>query len=70
MARIKYYYDTETCKYERVKATKSDIFLNALGFLFISLVLSVGIVLAYFSYFESPKEAMLRKEKRRTKVLL
>lgn len=62
MARIKYYYDTETCKYERVKATKSDIFLNALGFLFISLILSVGIVFAYFSYFESPKEAMLRKE--------
>ena len=62
MARIKYYYDTETCKYERVKATKSDIFLNALGFLFISMVLSVGIVFAYFSYFESPKEAMLRKE--------
>lgn len=62
MARIKYYYDTETCKYERVKATKSDIFLNALGFLFISLILSIGIVFAYFSYFESPKEAMLRKE--------
>ena len=62
MARIKYYYDTETCKYERVKATKTDIFLNALGFLFVSLILSIGIVLAYFTYFESPKEAKLRKE--------
>ena len=62
MARIKYYYDTETCKYERVKATKTDILLNLLGFLFVALILSVGIVLAYFSYFESPKEAMLRKE--------
>lgn len=62
MARIKYYYDTETCKYERVKATKTDILLNAMGFLFVSMIISVGIVFAYFSYFESPKEAMLRKE--------
>lgn len=62
MARIKYYYDTETCKYERVKVTKSDVFVNGLGFLFISLILSIGIVFGYFNYFESPKEAMLRKE--------
>lgn len=62
MARIKYYYDTETCKYERVKATKGDVFVNALGFLFISLIISVGIVFTYYSYFESPKEAKLRKE--------
>jgi hypothetical protein len=31
MARIKYYYDTETCKYERIKTTTTDMVLNALG---------------------------------------
>ena len=32
MSKIKYYYDTETCKYERVKVKKSDVIINALGF--------------------------------------
>jgi hypothetical protein len=31
MARIKYYYDTETCKYERIKTSTGDLILNALG---------------------------------------
>lgn len=62
MARIKYYYDTETCKYERVKVTSWDIFLNLLGFLTVSLILAVGILLGYNTYFDSPKEALLKKE--------
>lgn len=67
MAKIKYYYDTESCKYERIKVTKTDITLNLLGFLFISLILASGMVLLYFNYFDSPKEAMLRKENQELK---
>jgi murein DD-endopeptidase MepM/ murein hydrolase activator NlpD len=62
MARIKYYYDTETCRYERVKVSKWDIFLNLLGFLSVSLILAVGIIIVYNAYFDSPKEARLKKE--------
>jgi len=62
MARIKYYYDTETCKYERIKVSTGDVILNLLGFLSVALILAVGIVLAYTTYFESPKEALLRKD--------
>ncbi len=62
MARIKYYYDTETCKYERVRATRTDIAINLLGFLFVSLVLSVIMLVAFNSYVDSPKEALLKKE--------
>ena len=62
MARIKYYYDTETCKYERVKVSTWDVLLNLMGFLTVALVLAVGILLLYYNYFESPKEAQLRKE--------
>lgn len=62
MARIKYYYDTETCKYERVKVSTWDVLLNLLGFLTVALILAVGIVILYNTYFESPKEAQLRKE--------
>ncbi|CAN5403218.1 M23 family metallopeptidase [soil metagenome] len=62
MARIKYYYDTETCKYERVKASRTDIAINLLGFLFVSVILSLIKLFAYNSYFDSPKEALLKKE--------
>lgn len=62
MARIKYYYDTETCRYERVKVSKWDIFLNLLGFLSVSLIMAAGIIIGYNAYFDSPKEAQLKKE--------
>ncbi|MCU0420082.1 MAG: M23 family metallopeptidase [Cyclobacteriaceae bacterium] len=62
MARIKYYYDTETCKYERVKTSTMDIVLNTLGFLAFTLAMAVGLLLLYNNYFESPKELMLKNE--------
>jgi len=62
MARIKYYYDTETCKYERVKISSWDMFLNLLGFLTVALIFAVGLIMVYNHYFDSPKEAQLKKE--------
>ena len=62
MARIKYYYDTETCKYERIKVSKWDIFLNSLGILSLSLVLAIIILVVYDTYFESPQVSLLKKE--------
>jgi murein DD-endopeptidase MepM/ murein hydrolase activator NlpD len=62
MARIKYYYDTETCKYERIKVSKWDIFLNSLGILTLALVLAVVIYFVTMTYFESPQVSLLKKE--------
>lgn len=62
MAKIKYYYDTETCKYERVRTTTGDIVLNILGIFSITLGLAFGLMILYISYFESPKELMLHNE--------
>ncbi len=62
MARIKYYYDTETCKYERIKTKTSDVILNALGLLSLVLALAVSLLILYTSYFESPKELLLKNE--------
>jgi hypothetical protein len=60
--KIKYYYDTETCKYERVRTKTSDIILNALGLFFLTLLLASGIYLMFSTYFESPKELLLKNE--------
>lgn len=62
MARIKYRYDTETCRYERVRITKSDVTFNLLGFLSVALVMAIGMVLIYNTYFESATETQLKKE--------
>jgi murein DD-endopeptidase MepM/ murein hydrolase activator NlpD len=62
MAKIKYYYNTETCKYERVKSSVTDLILNTLGFIFIASLFGFGIFMLYMRFFDSPKEAKLRKE--------
>ena len=62
MAKIKYYYDTESCRYERIRVSSWDIILNLLGFLVVSTIIGFGIFLAADHYFESPTKATLRKE--------
>jgi len=62
MARIKYYYDTETCKYERIKTSTGDIILNTLGIMSLTVAMAVGLLILYSSYFESPKELILKNE--------
>ncbi|MEM7055452.1 MAG: M23 family metallopeptidase [Bacteroidota bacterium] len=62
MTRIKYYYDTKTCNYERIKTSRWDFLFDLLGYLIVSLALGVIISLLYHAYFDSPKEARLKKE--------
>lgn len=60
MARIKYYYDTETCKYERVKTKKTDIILNLMGILALIVVMACGLIILLSNFFDSPKEVALK----------
>lgn len=62
MSKDKYYYNPKTCKFERIKKTKKEIFLNVIGFLFIVLFSSFLVLNIYDTYFESPKIVELRKE--------
>ncbi len=62
MPKIKYYYDTETCKYERVRTSRWDVFLNVLGFVVLVLVAGICLVIVFDTYFESPKAAKLKRE--------
>jgi murein DD-endopeptidase MepM/ murein hydrolase activator NlpD len=62
MARIKYYYDTETCKYERIKTTTGDVILNVLSILSLTIAMAIGLLLLGGSYFESPRELLLKNE--------
>jgi len=68
MAKIKYYYDTESCRYERIKVSGWDVFVNLMGFLVVSSVIGLGIFFITDHYFESPTKASLRKENEELKL--
>lgn len=62
MAKIKYYYDTETCKYERVKTKTSDVILNGLGIFAFTTMLAIGLLFLYTAYFPHPKLVVLENK--------
>ncbi|MDJ1484159.1 peptidoglycan DD-metalloendopeptidase family protein [Cytophagaceae bacterium YF14B1] len=68
MARIKYYYDTETCKYERVKVKPSDVAINILGFVSVAFLCSLALMPLYNSYFRSDREEALQRENQELKL--
>jgi murein DD-endopeptidase MepM/ murein hydrolase activator NlpD len=68
MARIKYYYDTETCKYERVKIKPSDVAINILGFVSVAFLCSLVLLPLYNSYFRSDREEAMLRENQELKL--
>lgn len=68
MAKVRYYYNTETCKYEPIKVTRKAMFWNFLGFMTISFILALGIIYVYQSNFTPIKESVLRAKNEEIKV--
>ena len=61
MPKVKYHYDTETCKYEPVKRTTASVILDSLMYGSLVLIGAVCILVIYLSYYDSPNEKLLRK---------
>lgn len=68
MAKIRYYYNTETCKYEPIKATGKAVFFNILGFLTVSLIIALGLIYLYRTNFTPLKESRLLAKNHDLKV--
>lgn len=62
MSRIKYYYDTEKCKYEKIEPKIGNILLSIFGFLFTAFVFGVGLVFLYDHFYDFPGEDNLKSE--------
>ena len=62
MAKIKYYYDPDTCKYERVKVTKGAVVLDAILSFSVVLIAALGVAVIYTTYLDSPREVTLRRD--------
>lgn len=65
MAKITYYYNTQTCNYEPVRVTRKEMFIQIIGFLTISGIIAAGLIYVYHSNFRSLKETRLLEENQR-----
>ena len=62
MSKTKYYYDPNTCKYEKIVPTTKDILLDTIMSGSLILLAAVGVVVVYMSFLDTPKEISLREE--------
>ncbi len=70
MARIKYYYDTETCRYERMRTNIWELLFNIIGFIVLSFIFAFVLLQSYAYFFDTHKEAAIRRENEELKASL
>jgi murein DD-endopeptidase MepM/ murein hydrolase activator NlpD len=64
MARIHYYFDTESSQYKRVQPQTSEVVFQIVGVGILSLGIAVLLMILYSINFESPRELKLGNEVR------
>ena len=62
MKKIKYYYNTNTLRYEKLETPLRVTLLRILGFIATAIVTAIIIVSVAFRYLDSPKEKILRQQ--------
>jgi murein DD-endopeptidase MepM/ murein hydrolase activator NlpD len=64
MAKIKYYYDTETCNFEKANMDSHTILRTVLSYLMVSSVVAVLVVIYLFYFSSNPLTEQLRQDNR------
>jgi len=62
MTKVKYYYDTKTLSYKKIERSKVQMLKRVLLFITSSSAIALGLVLLFFTLFDSPKEKELKRE--------
>ena len=62
MTRVKYYYDKKTLSYKKIERSKVQMFMRVLLFIASSTTVALGLVMLFFTLFDSPKEKELKRE--------
>ena len=62
MSKVKYYYDSKTLSYQKIKVRKRDKTKRFLGILAAAFLLMILGFVAFTPFFESPKEKELKRE--------
>lgn len=70
MAKIKYFYNSNKLDFEKVRTNFTTIIWRIFGFLSASIVAGAIMVMALYSFIDSPKEKILQREKKQYKEQL
>ena len=62
MAKTKYYFNSQTLKYEKVKLSLKIKILKTIGFISTAMVFSFVIIALAYTFLDSPKEQQLKRE--------
>lgn len=62
MTKVKYYYDTKTLSYKKIERSKVQMLKRVVLFITSSTAIALGLVLLFFTLFDSPKEKELKRE--------
>jgi len=62
MKKVKYYYNTQSLRYEKYEVSPRTQLLRAVGFISATLVFAFIIVALAYTYLDSPKEKALKRE--------
>ena len=62
MTKVKYYYDTKTLSYKKIERSKVQMLKRVVLFFTSSTAIALGLVLLFFTLFDSPKEKELKRE--------
>jgi len=62
MTKVKYYYDTKTLSYKKAERSRAQMLKRVLLFITSSTAIALGLVLLFFTLFDSPKEKELKRE--------
>ena len=68
MAKIKYKYNPNTLNYEKIQLTFKDRLKKALTYALVGLFFAAIIVFFAYTFFDSPKELMLKRENAQLKT--
>lgn len=67
MSKIKYYYNTDTCKYEPAVYTRKKLLINLSAYLSVALVFASGLIYIYQQNFTPIKESKLATQNEQLK---
>ena len=62
MAKTKYFFNSKSLSYEEAKASPLQRFFKTILFLITTLAFSSGLIILSYTFFESPKERILKSE--------
>lgn len=62
MAKVKYYYDSETLSYRKIELRKRDKFKRSAVFVMASAICGALLVLVFYQFVDSPRQKVLNRE--------